>query len=89
MNNVYLEMEAGIAADLLLYPVIRGMGGFRKARWRRSGGGKSGAVRTIFYFFVSGDTIFFTLLHANELENLNHDQEKELKRLAQAIESRE
>ena len=34
-----------------------------------------------------GDTVFFTLLYAKkELENLTDDQEKELKRLAQAIE---
>ncbi len=42
-----------------------------------------------FYFFVAGDTVFFTLLYAkNEMGNLTHDQEKELKRLAQAIEAR-
>jgi hypothetical protein len=80
-------MEARIAADPMAYPVIRGTGGFRKARWGRGASGKSGGVRAIFYYFVSGDTIFFTLLYAkNELENLTDDQEKELKRLAQAIE---
>ncbi len=82
-------MEAGIATDPLAYPVIRGTGGFRKAQWSRGASGKSGGVRAIFYYFVSGDIVFFTLLYAkNELENLTHDQEKELKRLAQAIEKR-
>jgi mRNA-degrading endonuclease RelE of RelBE toxin-antitoxin system len=82
-------MEANIVADPLAYPVIRGTGGFRKARWSRGASGKSGGVRAIFYF-LSGDTVFFTLLYAkNELENLTHDQEKELKRLAQAIQRRE
>jgi len=39
---------------------------------------------------VSGDTVFFTLLYAkNELENLTNAQEKELKRLAQIIETRD
>ena len=80
-------MEADIAADPFAYPVIKRTGGFRKARWGRGGSGKSGGVRAIFYYFISGDTVFFTLLYAkNEQENLNHDQEKELKRLAQAIE---
>ena len=83
-------MEANIAADPLVYPVIRGTGGFRKARWSRGSSGKSGGVRAIFYYFVSGDTVFLTLLYAkNELENLTHDQEKELKRLAQSIEKLE
>lgn len=82
-------MEAAIAANPLAYPVIRATGGFRKGRWSRGASGKSGGVRVIFYYFVSGDTVFFTLLYAkNELENLTRDQEKELKRLAQAIESR-
>jgi len=80
-------MEAGIAADPLAYPVIRGTGGFRKARWSRGASGKSGGVRAIFYYLVAGDTVFFTLLCAkNEWENLSHEQEKKLKRLAEAIE---
>jgi len=54
----------------------------------RGSSGKSGGVRAIFYYFVFGDTVFFTLLYAkNELENLTHAQEKELKRLAQATEN--
>ena len=58
----------------------------RKARWSRGASEESG-VRAIFYYLVAGDTVFFTLLYAkNELENLSHEQEKELKRLAQAIE---
>lgn len=81
-------MEANIAADPLAYPVIRRTGGFRKARWSRGASGKSGGVRAIFYYFVSRDTVFFTLLYSkNEQESLNHDQEKELKQLAQAIEN--
>jgi len=80
-------MEARIAADPLAHPLIRGTGGFRKARWSRGSSGKSGGVRAIFYYLVSGDTVFFTLLYAkNDSENLTHDQENELKRLAQAIE---
>jgi len=55
-------MEANIAADPLAYPIIRGTGGFRKARWSRGASGKSGGVRAIFYYFVQGDTVFFTLL---------------------------
>ena len=81
-------MEANIADDPLAYPVIAGTSGFRKARWSRGGRGKSGGVRSIFYYFVSGDTVFFTLIYAkNELENLNDAQKKELKRLSQAIEA--
>jgi hypothetical protein len=82
-------MEAKIAADPMAYPVVRGTGGFRKARWGRGSSGKSGGVRAIFYYFVSGDTVFFTMLYAkNESENISHAQENELKRLAQEIEAK-
>jgi hypothetical protein len=61
-------MEASVARDPLAFPVIRGTGGFRKARWGRGTSGKSGGVRAIFYYFVSGDTVFLTLLYAkNEI----------------------
>jgi hypothetical protein len=80
-------MEANIAGDPLAYPVIPGTSGFRKARWSRGARGKSSGVRAIFYYFVSGDTVFFTLLYAkNEMENLKDAQKKELQRLSQAIE---
>ncbi len=89
-NEERVAMETNITADPLAHPIIRGTGGFRKARWRRNASGKSGGVRAIFYYFVSGDTVFFTLLYAkNELENLTHAQEQELKRLAKIIETRQ
>lgn len=83
-------MEMKITAEPMKYPVIRGTGGFRKARWTRGSSGKSGGVRAIFYYLVSGDTVFFTLIYAkNELENLSHAQENELKHLAQKIEAKQ
>lgn len=52
------EMEEEIAVDPDRHPVIPGTGGFRKARWRRPGGGKSDGVRVIYYFMVRPDLIF-------------------------------
>jgi hypothetical protein len=40
-------MEEAITVEPERHPLIRGTGGFRKARWRRPGGGKSGGVRVI------------------------------------------
>jgi hypothetical protein len=59
-------MEASVASDPLAFPVIRGTGGFRKARWSLGTSGKSGGVRAIFYYFVSGDTVFFTVALCKE-----------------------
>jgi hypothetical protein len=82
------EMEAAIALDPAAYPVIPRTGGFRKARWGRGSSGKSGGVRVIFYYLVSGQEIYFAMIYAkNRQENLSHAQEQELKRIASAIEA--
>jgi hypothetical protein len=42
------EMEEKIAVEPDRHPVMPGTGGFRKARWGRSGSGKRGGVRVIY-----------------------------------------
>ncbi len=42
------EMEETIAVKPERHPLIRATGGFRRARGRRPGGGKSGGVRVIY-----------------------------------------
>ncbi|MDE3168038.1 MAG: type II toxin-antitoxin system RelE/ParE family toxin [Acidobacteriota bacterium] len=80
------EMEEAIAVESERHPLIPGTGGFRKARWRRSGGGKSGGVRVIYYFMVRPDLIFLADLYAkNEKENLTHAERNELQKIASEI----
>lgn len=80
-------MELALAADPLVYPLIPRTGGFRKARWGRGNRGKSGGVRTIFYYFVAGQAIYLHYIYAkNEKENLTHDEEKHLRNVAEEIE---
>jgi hypothetical protein len=80
-------MERAISSDPLAHPVMPRSGGFRKARWGRGNRGKSGGVRTIFYYFVSAETIFLEFVYAkNEKENLTRDEENYLQRLAGEIE---
>ena len=43
------EVEAAIAADPQVHPMIRGLKGVRKARFARPGGGKSGGGRAVCY----------------------------------------
>jgi hypothetical protein len=47
-----MAMEFFIASAPERHPVIPGSGGFRKARWRGRGEGKSGGFRVI-YFFIA------------------------------------
>jgi len=80
------ELEEAIAADPEHHPLIPGTGGFRKARWRRPGAGKSGGVRVIYYFMVRPDLIFLADLYAkNEKGNLSHAERNELQKIASEI----
>jgi hypothetical protein len=79
-------MEEAIAAEPGRHPLIAGTGGFRKARWRRPGGGKSGGVRLIYYFMVRPGLIFLADLYAkNEKENLTHAKRNALQEIASEI----
>jgi mRNA-degrading endonuclease RelE of RelBE toxin-antitoxin system len=65
----------GLQSFLLQYPesgkVVRGSGGVRKVRWSRSGKGKSGGVRVIYYFKKQDDEIWLlTIYSKNEVENI-------------------
>ena len=80
------ELEESIAAEPERHPLIPGTGGFRKARWRRHGGGKSGGVRVIYYFMLRPDVVFLADLYAkNEKENLTHAERNQLQKVASEI----
>ncbi|MCC6346567.1 MAG: type II toxin-antitoxin system RelE/ParE family toxin [Nitrospirales bacterium] len=62
--------------------IISGSGGLRKIRWSAGGHGKSGGIRTIYYWFVSKDVIL--LLYAypkSERDDLTPEQLKQLKKI--------
>jgi hypothetical protein len=43
---------------------VRGSGGVRKVRWARSGAGKSGGVRVIYYNQLQSEEIWLLTLYA-------------------------
>lgn len=62
--------------------IIPGSGGLRKIRWAPTGRGKSGALRTIYFWAVSDEIIFLLYIYTkNELENLSGDQLKLLRKI--------
>ena len=86
-SSVQLEMEKSIALDPDRHPLIPGTGGFRTARWSRSGRGKSGGVRVIYYFLLRPDVVFLADVYAkNEKENLTHAERNQLQKIAAEIE---
>ena len=85
-SSVQQELEESIATEPERHPLIPGTGGFRKARWRRQGGGKSGGVRVIYYFMARPDLVFLADLYAkNEKENLTHAERNQLQKIASEI----
>ena len=61
--------------------LIRGTGGFRKARWadERRGKGKRGGLRVIYFYFEEEDQIWLlTLYGKDEAADLTSQQKKAL-----------
>jgi hypothetical protein len=67
-----MAMEFFIACAPEAHPVIAGAGGFRKARWGRSGKGKSGGVRVVYFFLAEPGRIYMSAIYAKSRhENLS------------------
>ena len=60
--------------------VIKGSGGMRKIRWSRSGSGKSGGVRVIYFNRMANGEIWLILIYAkSKLDSISGNVLKELK----------
>lgn len=71
-DDEYRELQEYIMKDPAIGKVIRGSGGVRKVRWSRKGMGKSGGVRTIYYWAKARDEIYMlTMYSKSETENLD------------------
>jgi hypothetical protein len=69
-------MEAHIAASPMSHPVIAGSGGVRKARWARGSKGKSGGVRTIYFYAASDSVVLMIDIYAKNRKETLTDAEK-------------
>lgn len=75
-----------LQTELILHPdkgkLIQGGGGLRKIRWAPGGRGKSGSLRTIYYWAVSEEQIYMLFIYSkNEQDDLTMDQLKILRNL--------
>jgi hypothetical protein len=71
----YLSVHPGAGV------LIKGTGGIRKLRWARSGRGKSGGVRVVYYFHSLGIPLYLlTLFGKNEKDYLSREEKKYLSR---------
>jgi hypothetical protein len=80
------EMENQIAMDPLHWPVIRGTGGIRKARFARDGVGKRGGGRACYLYITVHETIYFLSAYAkNEKDDLSDQDKKKMKNIVEQI----
>ncbi len=79
-------LEDSLALTPQAHPVIPGTGGVRKARWGKSGHGKRGGVRAIYFFFAIEDSIVMLGIYAkNEASDLSDKEKKQLRILVDRL----
>ena len=59
-DEEFRELQSSLMRRPEQGAVIRGAGGLRKTRWARSGRGKSGGLRII-YYWAAGERVFYLL----------------------------
>lgn len=80
----YGELQQHLMKDPEMGKLIRGGGGVRKVRWAREGMGKSGGVRTIYYWAKLRDQVYMlTMYRKSEKENID---KKTLAQIAKELE---
>lgn len=72
---------AYIAACPTVGDVVPGSGGIRKVRWFRSGSGKSGGMRVIYFTStLAGEIVLLTLYAKAKTNNITGSKLKEIRR---------
>ena len=80
------NMEAAIVANPGSAALLRGTGGIRKLRWKGSGRGKRGGIRTIYFHHVGPEAIYMLTAYAKaDRDDLTAADRKALSRLVVAI----
>ena len=78
-DNEKTELIAYLAMHPNAGSLIQGAGGIRKLRWARSGMGKSGGVRVIYYFHSLDMPLYLlTVFGKNEKSNISLDERNAL-----------
>jgi len=79
-----------LIAYLSMHPnagvLIKGTGGIRKLRWARSGRGKSGGVRVIYYFHSRDIPLYLlTIFGKNEKANITKEEKNILSAMVREL----
>lgn len=75
-----------LSRDPKVGDLMPGTGGFRKLRLARSGKGKSGGYRVVYFYYSSLNPIYLVSVYAkNQKENLSKAEQNALAALAETI----
>ena len=78
-DNEKTELIAYLAMHPNAGVLVQGTGGIRKLRWARSGMGKSGGVRVIYYFHSVEKPLYLLMLFGkNEKSNISLEEKNAL-----------
>jgi len=79
-DQVYDEFITFITENPETGDVVKGSGGMRKVRWSRTGSGKSGGVRVIYFNRLANGEIWLVFIYAkSKLDSINAKTLKEIK----------
>lgn len=82
-DDEYRELQMALLENPAKGDLIPGGAGLRKLRWARQGTGKSGGIRTIYYWAVAQDQILMVFAYPkSRIENLTDKQLAELAKVA-------
>lgn len=85
-DDEFRAFQEALIEDPQAGDTIANTGGFRKIRWNRTGMGKRGGVRVIYYHITRKGRIYLALLYAkNEQDSLSEEQKKVLKQLSDKL----
>lgn len=79
-------MENSIAENPLFWPVIKGTGGLRKARFSRENLGKRGGGRVCYFYLQIHTTVYMIKAYAkNDQDDLTEKEKKNIWQMIQLI----
>ncbi len=80
-------LEFSLATNPTAHPVMPGTNGVRKARWNRTGMGKRGGLRVIYFYVASAEVVGLIAAYAKtEKENLSEADKKALRHIVESFE---
>jgi hypothetical protein len=74
-DNEYSKLQTELAKHPDAGDLIRNGGGIRKIRWKRTGAGKSGGIRVIYYWITENSQILMLVAYPKSAKDNLTDKE--------------